>query len=134
MYMVTLCTNSYFMDVVTIYVVTLSVWLLYVYRYSMYAVALCTCLIYVCSYSMYVQCSPLNLNSWGPTKLVLIMRCSNCEFALNIKCKYNRLSRDHNHLSELTGFLQKQNCTVVTYFLRRTFFERNTNTFLETSD
>ena len=28
--------------------------------------------------------------------------CSNDELALNIKCKYNGLSRDHNHLS---GFL-----------------------------
>ena len=37
-----------------------------------------------------------------PTKFVLIMRCSNYESALNIKCKYNGLSRDHNHLSELT--------------------------------
>ena len=40
-----------------------------------------------------------------PTKFVPIMRCSNYEFALNIKCKYNGLSRDHNHQSELTGFL-----------------------------
>ena len=31
-----------------------------------------------------------------------MMRCSNYEFALNIKRKYNGLSRDHNHLSELT--------------------------------
>ena len=30
------------------------------------------------------------------------MRCSNYEFALNIKCKYHGLSRNHNHLSELT--------------------------------
>ena len=29
------------------------------------------------------------------------MRCSNYKSALNIKCKYNGLSRDH-HLSELT--------------------------------
>ena len=41
-----------------------------------------------------------------PTKFVLIMTCSNYEFALNIKCKYNVLSRDHNHLSELKGFLK----------------------------
>ena len=33
---------------------------------------------------------------------------SNYEIALNIKCKYNGLSRDHNHLSELTGFLNEQ--------------------------
>ena len=55
-----------------------------------------------------VQCSPLNSNSRGPTKLVLIMRCSNYVFALNIKCKYNGFSRDHNHMSELTGFLNLQ--------------------------
>ena len=48
------------------------------------------------------MCSPPNLNSREPTKFVLIMRCSMYEFALNIKCKYNGLSRDHNHLSELT--------------------------------
>ena len=30
------------------------------------------------------------------------MRCSDYEFALYIKCKYNGLSRDHNHLSEFT--------------------------------
>ena len=41
----------------------------------------------------------------GPTKFVLIMRCSNYEFALNIKCKNNGLSGDHNHVSELTSFL-----------------------------
>ena len=41
----------------------------------------------------------------GPTKFVLIMRCSNYEFVLNINCKYNELSRNHNQLSELTGFL-----------------------------
>ena len=52
-----------------------------------------------------IQCSPHISNSGKPTKFVLIMRCSNYEFALNIKCKYNGLSRDHNHLSELTGFL-----------------------------
>ena len=40
-----------------------------------------------------------------PTKFVLIMKCSSYEFALNITCKYNGLSRDHNHLSDLTGFL-----------------------------
>ena len=28
-------------------------------------------------YSNYIQCSPLNSNSRGPTKFVLIMRCSN---------------------------------------------------------
>ena len=38
------------------------------------------------------------------------MKCSNYEFALNIKRKYNRLSRDHNHLSELTGFLKPELC------------------------
>ena len=54
---------------------------------------------------MNIQCSPFNSNYQGPTKFVLIMRCSNYEFALNIKCKYNGLSKDHNHLSELTGFL-----------------------------
>ena len=32
------------------------------------------------------------------------MRCSNYEFALNIKYKYNGLIRDLNHLFELTGF------------------------------
>ena len=37
----------------------------------------------------HVQCSPLNSNSRGPTKFVLIMICSNYEFTLNIKCKYN---------------------------------------------
>ena len=42
-----------------------------------------------------IQCSPLHSNSRGQI-------CSNYEFALNIKCKYNRLSKDHNHLSELT--------------------------------
>ena len=54
---------------------------------------------------IYIQCSPLNSNSREPIKFVLIMRCSNYKFALNIKRKYNRLSKDHNHLSELTGFL-----------------------------
>ena len=54
-----------------------------------------------------MQCSPLNSNSGGPTKYVLIMRCSIYEFALNIKCKYNRVISDHNHLSELTGFLDR---------------------------
>ena len=34
--------------------------------------------------------------------------CSYYEFALNVKCQYNRLRRDRNHLSELTGFLNKQ--------------------------
>ena len=43
--------------------------------------------------------------SRGPTNFVLIMKCSNYEFAINIKCEYNGLSRDHNLLSELTGFL-----------------------------
>ena len=52
-----------------------------------------------------IQCSPLNSNSLGTTKFVLIIRCFNYEFVLNIKCKYNGLSRDHNHLFELTGFL-----------------------------
>ena len=52
-----------------------------------------------------IQCSLLNLNFRRPTKFVLIMRCSNYKYALNIKCKYNGLSRDHNQLSELTGFL-----------------------------
>ena len=32
-----------------------------------------------------IQRSPLNSNCWGPTKFVLIMRCSNYEFALHIK-------------------------------------------------
>ena len=55
-----------------------------------------------CSFNTYkLQCSSLNSNSRGPTKFVLIMRCSNYEFALNIKCEYNGLSRDNNHLSEL---------------------------------
>ena len=54
---------------------------------------------------MCMQCSPLNSNSRRPTKFVLIMRYSNYGFDLNIKCKYNRLSKNHNHLSELTGFL-----------------------------
>ena len=52
-----------------------------------------------------IQYSPLNSNSRRPTKLVLIIRCSNYEFALNINSKYNGFSRDHNHLAELTGFL-----------------------------
>ena len=52
-----------------------------------------------------IQYSPLNSNSQGSTKFFRIMKCSNYEFALNIKCKYSRLSRDHNHLSELTEFL-----------------------------
>ena len=48
--------------------------------------------------------------------------CSNYEFAFNIKCKYNGLSRDHNHLSGLTGFLNKQSmnqvdCTVFNIYL-----------------
>ena len=48
----------------------------------------------------------LNSNSQEPTRFVLILRCSNYEFALNInKCKYNRFSRDRNHLSEITGCL-----------------------------
>ena len=51
-----------------------------------------------------LQCSPFN------SKFVLIMRYSNYECALNIKCDYKGLSRDCNHLSELTkpeltGFL-----------------------------
>ena len=62
---------------------------------------------------MILQCSPLNSNSRGPTKCVLIMRCSNYKFTLNIKCKYNGLSRDHNHLSELTGFLNFQSLNKV---------------------
>ena len=49
-----------------------------------------------------VQCSSLYSNSRGPTKFFLIMRCFKYEFVLNIKCKYNRLSRDHNHISEFT--------------------------------
>ena len=44
-------------------------------------------------------------NTRGPAKFVLVMRCSIYEFALHIKCKYNVLSGDRNHLSELTGFL-----------------------------
>ena len=52
-----------------------------------------------------MQCSPLNSTSREPTKVVLIIRCSNYELALNIKCTYNEISRDHNRLSELTGFL-----------------------------
>ena len=52
-----------------------------------------------------MQCSPLDSNSREPTKFVLIMKCYHYESALNIKCKYNGLSRDCNHLSELTGFL-----------------------------
>ena len=50
-------------------------------------------------------CSPLNSNSRDLPKFVLIMRCSNYKFALNIKCKYNGLSKDHINLSELIGFL-----------------------------
>ena len=64
--------------------------------------------VYIYTYrwnSNHIQCSPLNSNSRGPTKSVLIMKCSNYKFALNIKCKYNGLSGDHNRLSELTGFL-----------------------------
>ena len=57
-----------------------------------------------------LQCSPLNSNSRKPTKFVLTMRCSNYEFALSIKCKYNELSRDHNHLSKLT---EPEDCTVI---------------------
>ena len=66
-----------------------------------------TLLIVSCTriYNHYVQCSPLNSNSLGPAKFVLITRCFNYEFAFNIKCKYSGLSRDHNHQSELTGFL-----------------------------
>ena len=52
-----------------------------------------------------IQCSPLISNSRGPTKFILIMRCSNYEFVLNINWIYNELSRNHNQLSELTGFL-----------------------------
>ena len=52
-----------------------------------------------------VQGSPLYSNSRGLSKFVLIMGCFNYEFALNKKFKYNGLSRDHNHLSELTEFL-----------------------------
>ena len=52
-----------------------------------------------------IQCSPLNSNSWGPTKFVLFKKFSNYKLALNIKSKYNGLSRDHIHLSKLTGFL-----------------------------
>ena len=44
-----------------------------------------------------------------PTKFVLIIGCSIYEFILNIKCKYNGLRRDHNQLSELTGFLRSLN-------------------------
>ena len=55
-----------------------------------------------------VQCIPLNSNSRRPTRFVLIMKCSNYEFASNIKCKYNGISRDHNHLTTLTGYLNKQ--------------------------
>ena len=57
-------------------------------------------LMFVC-----IQCSSLNSNTWGSTKFILIMRYSNYEFALNVKRKYNGLSRNHNHLFELTGFL-----------------------------
>ena len=52
------------------------------------------------------QCSSLNSNFRGLPKYVLIMRCSDYETTLNIKCKYTELSRDHNHQSELTGFLK----------------------------
>ena len=31
-----------------------------------------------------IQCSPLNSNSWGPTDVVLIMRCSNYEFQSSV--------------------------------------------------
>ena len=55
-----------------------------------------------------LKCSLLNSNCPGTTKFILIMRCSNYEFALNIMCKYNGLSRGHNHLSELTGCLNQQ--------------------------
>ena len=49
-----------------------------------------------------LQYSTLNSNPQRPTKFVLIMRFSNYEFALNIKCKYNELIRDHNHMPELS--------------------------------
>ena len=52
-----------------------------------------------------LQCSPLNSNSPRLTKFIIIMRCSNYEIALNARRKYNGFSRDHNHLSELTAFL-----------------------------
>ena len=64
---------------------------------------------------MILQCSPLNSNSRGPTKCVLIMRCSIYEFAFNIKCKYNSVNRDHNHLSELTEPESRLHCTIIPY-------------------
>ena len=51
----------------------------------------------------FLVCSPLNSNFLGSIKFVLIIRFSNYKFSLNIKRKYNGLSRNHNHLSELTG-------------------------------
>ena len=44
-----------------------------------------------------LQCSPLNPNTWEACQIF-----SNYEFALNISCIYNGLSRDHHYLSELT--------------------------------
>ena len=43
----------------------------------------------VASKVLFIQCSPLDSNSQGPTKFFLIMKCSNYEFALNTKRKYN---------------------------------------------
>ena len=65
-----------------------------------------TILYFNCILANKVQSTSLKLP--GPTKFALIIRCSNYEFALNIKCKYNGLSRGHNHLSELTGFLKPE--------------------------
>ena len=52
--------------------------------------------------TMYVQRSPLNSNFWKLTKFFLFIRGSKYESALNIKRKYNRLSKEHHHQSELT--------------------------------
>ena len=46
-------------------------------------------MLYICIYTLFIymhiytiiQCSRLNSNHWGPTKSVLIKRCSNYEFA-----------------------------------------------------
>ena len=53
--------------------------------------------LFFCLYYAF-QCSALDLNFRRLNKFVLIMRFSSYKFALSIKCKFNGLSRDHNHL------------------------------------
>ena len=57
-------------------------------------------------FKLNLKSGDLSQNSRGPTNFFLIMKCSNYEFALNIKCQHNGLRRDHNHLSESTLYLE----------------------------